>query len=272
MFGMHFYPIIRALFYSLNYWTGNPTISPKFVGLKNYLLILSDKVFWNAMSNTFLYVFFTVPLTTLLSMAIALLLADVKKYRGLYRAIYFFPSIIGLAVASIIWRWCYEPLFGVYNFLLEIIGIPGPSWLKDPKTALWSIGIMTIWSNLGYFVVIYLAGLTTIPETLYEAARIDGASRFKQVMKITVPLLLPTTFFVVMYNTIRNIKVFAEVFVMTGGGPGHSTETIGFRIYTEAFIFNDFGRAMAMSVVMFLAILAISIFQSRLMERQTFAY
>jgi ABC-type sugar transport system permease subunit len=172
-------------------------------------------------------------------------------------------------VASVVWRWCFEPAFGVFNFLIEGMGLPGPSWLKDPKTAMISIAIMTIWQNMGYYVVIFLAGLTAIPQELYEVSKIDGASGIRQFFAITLPLLAPITLFVSMYSTIKNIKIFGEIFVMTGGGPGGSTVTMGFLIYEKAFRHYSYGIGNTMAIVMFLIILVISIIQFRLLEQRT---
>ncbi|HUV07772.1 MAG TPA: sugar ABC transporter permease, partial [Spirochaetia bacterium] len=200
---------------------------------------------------------------------IAVLLSEMRRLRFFFRSLYFIPSVVGLVVASVIWRWCYEPLFGIFNFLLDKVGITGIVWLKDPATAMPSIALMTVWQDLGYYVVIFMAGLTAIPKELYEVGKIDGASRFRQFLAITFPLLAPTTLFVMMYSTIKNLKIFGEVFVMTGGGPGNSTVTIGFKIYEEAFKFYNYGIANAMAIIMFLIILIITMIQFKLLENKT---
>ncbi len=266
---LHFYPIFRSVYYSFFQWSGHVTDVPRFYGLRNYVGTVTDPLFWNAVLNTFFYVGMTVPMNTLFSMLVAVLITNVVKGRSFYKVLFFMPSVVGLVVASVVWRWCYEPMFGIYNHLLAQVGLPQLAWLKDPSTAMLSIALMTIWQNMGYYVVIFLAGLTAIPQELYEVSKIDGASRVRQFFAITLPLLGPIILFVMMYSTIKNIKIFGEVFVMTGGGPGKSTVTMGFLIYEEAFHYYNFGIGNTMAILMFLIILIISLLQFRLMERRT---
>jgi multiple sugar transport system permease protein len=269
LFALHFYPIVRAVYLSLHQWSGYLSQPPNFIGIKNYVTILKDWELWNAVGNTFYYVLLTVPMNTFFSMVIAVMLSNIGRGRFFFRSLYFVPSVVGLVVASVIWRWCYEPLFGVLPFLFEKIGITDIYWLKETKTAMMSIAIMTIWQSMGYYTVIFMAGLTAIPQELYEVSRIDGASRIRQFLHITFPLLGPTTLFVMIYSTIKNLKIFGEIFVMTGGGPGKSTVTIGFKIYEEAFKFYNFGIANAMAMIMFLIILLVTLVQFKSLESRT---
>jgi ABC-type sugar transport system permease subunit len=269
LFLLHFYPIFRSIYYSLHQWSGHVTEIPKFIGVANYVNILQNQTFWTAVLNTFYYVVLTVPVNTVFSMIIAVLITNVVKGQSFYKILYFVPSVVGLVVASVVWRWCYEPMFGIFNYILQGFGIPGLAWLKDPSTAMLSIAIMTIWQNMGYYVVIFLAGLTAIPQELYEVSKIDGASRLRQFLSITIPLLAPITMFVMMFSTIKNIKIFGEIFVMTGGGPGTSTVTMGFKIYEEAFRHYNYGTGNTMAIVMFLIILLISIIQFKVLETRT---
>jgi ABC-type sugar transport system permease subunit len=163
----------------------------------------------------------------------------------------------------------YEPYLGVLNLLLSKLGLPRLNWLRDLKLALPSIAVMNIWQTLGYNVVIFLAGLLAIPSELYEAADIDGTNPIRKLLSITIPLVAPSMWFVIINNTIRNLQVFSEIFVMTGGGPGHATTTVGFRVYQYAFLYLSFGKASANVMVLLLIILAVTLMQLRFFERRT---
>ena len=265
---LHFYPIGRAIYLSMHQWTGNLMHDPVPVGLSNFANIVREEEHRSSIAHTLYYLVLTVPFNTVLSLVVATLLNSLVRMRGTLRALYFLPSVVGLVVASTIWRWCYDPMFGLFNYLLSGIGIGPQTWLTDRKLAMPSIALMTIWQNMGYYVVIYLAGLTAIPKSLYEVSWMDGASTLRQFVSITFPLLAPTTFFVMMYSTIKNLKVFGEIFVMTAGGPAGATETIGFKVYEEAFVFRRFGLANALSITMFILILTVTLTQYLVLERR----
>jgi len=263
-----FYPTIRSLIQSLHLirGAGNPWV---FNGINNYLDIFKDKIFWGSLKNTFYYVALTVPLGTIISLILAVVLNSIVKARGFFRALYFIPSVAGVIAVGIVFSWMYEPYLGVLNLLLSKLGFPRLNWLRDLKMAMPSIAVMNIWQTLGYNVVIFLAGLLAIPAELYEAADIDGAKPLRKLLSITIPLVAPSMWFVIINNTIRNLQVFSEIFVMTGGGPGHATTTVGFRVYQYAFLYLSFGKASANVMVLLLIILAVTLMQLRFFERRT---
>jgi ABC-type sugar transport system permease subunit len=263
-----FYPTIRCLVQSLHLirGAGNPWV---FNGINNYLDIFRDKIFWGSLKNTFYYVALTIPLGTIVSLLLAVVLNSIVKARGFFRALYFIPSVAGVIAVGIVFNWMYEPYLGVLNLLLSKLGLPRLNWLRDLKLALPSIAVMNIWQTLGYNVVIFLAGLLAIPSELYEAADIDGTNPIRKLLSITIPLVAPSMWFVIINNTIRNLQVFSEIFVMTGGGPGHATTTVGFRVYQYAFLYLSFGKASANVMVLLLIILAVTLMQLRFFERRT---
>ena len=263
-----FYPTIRCLIQSLHLirGAGNPWV---FNGINNYLDIFKDKIFWGSLKNTFYYVALTIPLGTIISLILAVVLNSIVKARGFFRALYFIPSVAGVIAVGIVFSWMYEPYLGVLNLLLSKLGFPRLNWLRDLKMAMPSIAVMNIWQTLGYNVVIFLAGLLAIPAELYEAADIDGAKPLRKLLSITIPLVAPSMWFVIINNTIRNLQVFSEIFVMTGGGPGHATTTVGFRVYQYAFLYLSFGKASANVMVLLLIILAVTLMQLRFFERRT---
>ncbi len=263
-----FYPTIRCLVQSLHLirGAGNPWV---FNSVNNYLEIFRDKIFWDSLKNTFYYVALTIPLGTIVSLVLAVVLNSIVKARGSFRALYFIPSVAGVIAVGIVFNWMYEPYLGVLNLLLGKLGLPRLNWLRDLKLALPSIAAMNIWQTLGYNVVIFLAGLLAIPSELYEAADIDGTNPIRKLWSITVPLVAPSMWFVIINNTIRNLQVFSEIFVMTGGGPGHATTTVGFRVYQYAFLFLSFGKASANVMVLLIIILAVTLMQLRFFERRT---
>lgn len=264
-----FYPLMSSIVQSFHYirGAGNPW---RFVFLENYKTIVTDGDFWNSLLVTFGYVLLTVPAGTLIAFTVALAITGIRRYRSFLRALYFLPSVAGIIVIGIIFTWMYEPYNGLLNMLFEKIGLGPFLWLRGKGTALISIAIMTIWRTLGYNIVILMAGILSIPGTFYDAAEMDGVGILRKHLSITLPLTLPTITFVVIYNSILNLQVFAEVFVMTGGGPGVATTTIGFRIYREAFLFLSFGRAAANAVALMLIIVGITLIQTRILNQREF--
>jgi multiple sugar transport system permease protein len=229
-------------------------------------------VFWGSFRNTFTYVFLTVPIGTLLSFLIAVTLHSVERFKGFFRALYFIPSVAGVVSMGIVFTWMYEPYSGLLNLILSKIGITGLKWLRDRNLAIPSIAAMTIWRTMGYSVVIILAGLMAIPKEYYEAAEIDGVSSIRKHFSITIPLVAPTLLFIVINNSIQDLQVFNEIFVMTGGGPGYASTTVGFRIYQEAFLYFNFGKSSAIAVVLLVIILGITILQLKTLDKRSQAY
>ncbi len=241
----------------------------KFVGLKNYqTLLTNDPLFRKVLLNTFYFTFVSVPLTVVISLGLALALNQGIRGLALYRAAYFMPVITAMVVVALIWRWFYNPDFGVLNYLLNQLGIRRPpNWLADQRWAMPAVMIMAIWKHVGYNMVIFLAGLQAIPSNLYEAASIDGAGRWERFRYVTLPLLTPTTFFVLIVSLIGSLQVFDAVLVLTGGGPANATRTIVFHIWEQAFVFLKMGYAAAIAWILFFIIFLITLVQWRLQGR-----
>lgn len=242
---------------------------PKFVGLANYQLILTnDPLFRKVMVNTLYFTFASVPLAVLISLGLALALNQGIRGISLFRVAYFMPVITSMVVVAMIWRWFYNPDFGVLNYFLRLIGIgQPPNWLASQQWAMPAVIIMAVWKQLGYNMVIFLAGLQAIPANLYEAASIDGAGRWQRFWYVTVPLLTPTTFFIIIVSVIGSLQVFDAVLVLTEGGPANATRTIVFHIWQQAFAFLQMGYAAAVAWVLFFMIFLVTVLQWRLQKR-----
>ena len=265
-------PIIAAFYYSLTDY--DLMSSPRFAGLKNYGKLFDDDRFAHAITNTLLFAFGTVPSGVVTSLALAALIN--RQIRGIYtfRALFYMPVVSSFVSVSLIWLWLYEPQFGLLNDIFEALGLPRMKWLRDVDTSMLSIIIMRVWKNMGLNMVIYLAGLQGIPPHLYEAADIDGTGRFAKFRYITLPLLAPTTFFVVIVYFIGALQMFVQVWVMTGagtdslhtGGPVDSTLTVVVLLYHTGFEYLKMGYAAAISVAMFAIIAVITIINARVLN------
>lgn len=239
-----------------------------FVGLQNYREVLHDAKFWESIGHTVYFVLGSVPATMIIALALALLLNAKIRALGLFRSAYYLPVITPFVVAAIIWKWVYNADFGLANFyLLKLHLISKPLlWLSDARLAMPAVIVMNIWKGVGFNMVVYLAGLQAIPAEFYEAAEVDGAGAWQQFRRITFPLVAPTTFFLLIINTIGATKAFAEIFVMTNGGPpgpGGATTTVVYYIYTEAFKFFRMGYASALAYTLFLLLFVGSFTQFR---------
>ena len=262
------FPIIFSLYLSFHEWDMMSKAKP-FVGLGNYIEVLFSRTFQVSMLNTVYYSLGHIPLLVVTALALALLLNRDIPGKAIYRVAFYIPVITPIVAASIIWMWLYEPNFGIVNFLLRIFGIVGPAWLKDPTWAMPAVIIMRVWKNAGFYMVIYLAALQGIPTSYYEAARIDGASWWAQIRYITVPLLLPTTFFILVISLIRSFQVFTQIFVMTQGGPLESTTVVVYYLFVEAFTNFRMGLASAVAYVIFIVILTLTLIQWRWFGRDS---
>ena len=248
-------PLALSILLSFLDWSPlNPGRAP-WVGLAHYNRALHEPRFWNALRNTFMFVLGTIPLTTTLALGLALLVRLPLKVRSLFRAGFFIPSVVSMVVISLIWKHLYSP-FGGMNALLGYLGLPPQRWLLDPGLALPAVMAMDVWASVGYYMVLYLAGLEAIPTELYEAASLDGAGFWARLRHVTWPALKPMTLFILVVNTMRSFQIFVEVFVMTGGGPMHSTETVVLYLYDAAFHQFRMGYASAVAYLLF-AILAV---------------
>lgn len=258
-------PVVAA--FGLSFTKGDYISTPKWIGLDNYRAIWDDKLFWTGMRNTLYYVAGVVPAGMILSLLLAL--AMNQKLRGIvfFRSIFFLPTISSSVAISLMWLWIYNPEFGVLNYLLSQIGIKGPAWLSSSDWAMPAVMIMAVWRGLGYNMLIYLAGLQGIPEVYYEAASIDGAGSWAKFWNITVPLLSPTTFMLLILSLIGAFQVFEYTYVMTGGGPVYATLTLVLHVYNNAFRNFLMGYASALAYVLFFILLGLTIIQFRLQRR-----
>lgn len=255
------FPLFYAFFLSLFRWKLlNPT--GKFVAIDNYVKLFTDPNFWNSIKITMSFALLIVPVLTVLGLGGALLFNTNKvRFSSFFKAVWFAPVVTMTVAVAIVWEWLYQPQFGIINYIFALIGLPKQSWLLDKNLALFSIAIMSIWQQVGFSMIILLAGLQSIPRIYYEAADIDGANRFHCLKYITLPLLKPTILFIVIILTIRCLQVFDQVYVMTGGGPLNRTRVAVLYIYQNGFIFQRAGYASAMAMALFAIILTITLLQ-----------
>ncbi len=256
-----FVPIIAAFYISLTQWSiiGTPT----FVGLENYLKMLQDGKFWVSFYNTAIYTVGTVPTSMALGLLVAIGLNRRMPGRTLLRSIYFVPVIISLVAAALIAAWIFNGNYGVINNALNALGLGSVQWLSSARWAMLSLIIATLWIRLGFNMVVYLAALQSIPVDVYQAAQVDGATRWHLFRHITWPLLSPTTFLLLILNIIYSTYVFDLIFVMTGGGPGFSTTVLVQYVYQQAFEQGDMGYASAVGVVLYVLLMLFTLFQWR---------
>jgi multiple sugar transport system permease protein len=268
--GLRTFPLVYVLVLSLLEWDG--LSRPTFVGPSNYSTELTSSEFRNALSNTVYYTVMVVPTSVVLSLMAALALNKLRL-KNFFRVIYFAPVVTSAVAAGVVWLWVYNPDFGLINsYLQNWFGIKGPSWLLDPTWVMPSIAIMSIWLSMGFYIVIFLAGLQGIPVTYIEAAKIDGANRFQRFWYITLPLLSPTTFFVFIIAIINSFQVFDQAFIMTAdGGPDDSAVTMVYYLRDLAFVDFVYGRSAAVAVILFAIILALTLLQFRV-QRQWVHY
>jgi len=263
-----FVPMVVAAYLSLHRWHLLKPDHP-FTGLRNYLDALSDPFFRNAFYNTFLFALLSVPLGLISSLAIAVLVNQKLRGVSFFRTLYYIPAISSGVAISMVWIWIFMPQDGLINFCLRLLGFNGSTdFLNDTRFALPAIVLMSLWIGLGPRMVIFLAGLQGIPESLYESAAIDGANAWQRFRHITVPMLVPTTFFVLVTSTISAFQLFTQVYIMTQGGPRRTTDVVVYHIYKEAWHNFQLGHASAQSYLLFAAILLISLVQFRLMRKQ----
>ncbi|MDD3278711.1 MAG: sugar ABC transporter permease [Lachnospiraceae bacterium] len=252
-------PLGMSFFISFHSWDGIAA-SMGFVGIKNYINQFFDADFVKALINTLLYSVMYIPINMVFALLLALAVQKIKG-KTLYRLFYFMPVVTGSVSVGVIWTWILNGDFGLMNSILSFFGINGPKWLTDPSMVLTSIVIVSVWWNVGYNMVLLLAGLQNIPEVYYEAAQIDGANKWNTFRHITLPMLSPTLFFVLINTIISSFQVFDQAFVMTHGGPMKASYTLVYHIYQNAFIDFKMGRACASSMILFAIVLIITLAQ-----------
>lgn len=258
-----FIPVCFSFVLSVMKWDGSDA-PMKFVGLQNFAKLAKDSTFIISLQNTFWYAIFTVPLTLVAALLIAVLLNSKIKGMVVYRTAFFFPYVASLVAVGAVWNMLFQPEFGPINEFLKWVGVANPpKWCASTDWAMWVIIIVSVWKYMGYYMVVYLAALQGISADLYEAAGIDGATGWKKLWYITIPMLTPTTFFVVIMLTIQCFKVFDLIYVMTGGGPGRATNVLVNHIYNAAFVDFKFGYASASALVLFAIVLVVTLIQLR---------
>jgi multiple sugar transport system permease protein len=254
-------PMVQAAWISLHEWN---LIAPMtWVGLDNYAELLRDPATRASFGHTLQYIIGYLPLVYIGGLAIALALNSRLHGRSFFRGIYFLPVISSWIVVALVWRWLLNPNVGVVNWVLSLVGIDGPGWWSDPAWSMPSIILASVWKDLGYVMVILLAGLQAIPDDVVEAARVDGAGWWRRLRSITLPLLSPSTFFVLVISLINGFQVFDQVYAMTGGGPNGSSEVVVLRVHSLAFRYGEAGTASALSWLLFVVILVVTVIQVR---------
>ncbi len=268
--GVRFYPTLNSFYISLTDWD-IVSKNKNFIGISNYIELFHDEVFWKTLGNTFEYIIYGLPLNLFLSFVIAYNINKLRYGLTIYRTLYFIPYLTSLVAVSWVWRWLYQPIpLGIFNNFLAQFGIAQQPFLESTSQALPSILAPTIWVQIGFQVIIFLAGLKGVPKYLYEAADIDGASNMQKLFRITIPLLRPTIVFLVVTGSIRYLRIFTQVYNMTyqgEGGPLNSTKPLVLYIYNSAFRRFEMGYASAMTVILFVIILVITLFQLKVLNK-----
>lgn len=260
------YPIGRAIFISFHDWG---IFGPNgFVGFGNYIALFNESRFWRSLMTTTQFALIFVPMIMVVSVVLAVLLHRSLPGIGLFRTAFFIPLVVNVAVASIAFKWLFEPQAGIINKMLRMIGLPDQTWLNEPGWALLAVAFIALWGSVGFMVIILLAGLENIPDDLYEAAELDGSNAFQNFFFITLPLLKPIMLIVMILSLISAFQVFGEVLIMTQGGPFGSTEVLTILLYEEGFRNFAIGRAAAIGVIITIIIAALSLVQFRFFRQR----
>ncbi|HZB33836.1 MAG TPA: sugar ABC transporter permease [Streptosporangiaceae bacterium] len=265
------WPMVQALYLSFtNYQVFSPA---EWIGLDNYRQLLHDEAFGNAVRNTLYYAVVTTPVSVALALGLALLLNQRMALRGFVRTAVFVPVVVSLAVVAIAWRFLLDPNIGLLSYWLSKVGVStGQGWLRDPSLAMPAVMIVGVWKNVGFYMVMYLAGLQSIPRELYEAARVDGAGAWARFRSITWPLLANQTMLVTILCAISTLQAFDQIFVMTDGGPFFRTETLVKMVYRVGFKEFQFGYAAAISWALVLLIFVLSMLQAAYFRKRQVRY
>ena len=243
--------------------------NPSFTGINNYIKLFNEPIFYKVIFNTFMYLIIAVPFLVIFPLFIAILINQKIKGITLYKILIYLPVIVSIVVAAIAFKWLYSTQ-GVLNYILSIFNINSIGWLTDTKWALFSVAIVTIWKGVGYYMMIYLASLMSVPQDLYEACDIDGANFLKKHLTVTIPHIMPTIALVTTISTISAMKVFAEIYVMTKGGPLNSSKTIVYYIYERAFENLDLGYASALAVILLIIVMLFSLINILCFEKNKY--
>lgn len=261
-----FIPAIQAFALSFTRYEYDITQAPEWIGWENFTRLWQDEVFWQTIKNTLLYLVGVVPILVIAPLILAIIVNQKLKGINWFRTAFYTPVVISMVVAGIAWKALYTQN-GLINQFLQQFGLTeGIPWLTDPKLAIWSVMLVTIWKGLGYYMVIYLAGLQSIPAELYQAAAIDGSDGWQKHLDITIPLMRPYLFLVAVISAISATKVFEEIFIMTQGGPRNSSKTVVYYLYERAFQDLDISYACTIGLILFLGILGLSIINLKLTQ------
>jgi len=254
-------PILASMFFSLTNWTGLTTIN--FIGIQNYIaMVTTDNEFLTVIFNTFYYSIASVILGTIGSVVVALLMNQKVPGINIFRTIYYLPSVTSGVAIAIMFMWLFNPQLGLINYALSLVGIQGPLWLASSQWSMPALILMSLW-GIGGNMIVLLAGLQGIPDHLYEAARIDGANKIQEFLNVTIPMLSPVIFFVMVISVIGSFQIFDNVYVMTRGGPGDSTRVLVYHLYQNAFEYQKMGYASALAWILFLIIMGLTFLQFR---------
>lgn len=262
-----YYPIVRSFMISGYDW--NLLTEPTFIGLQNYKTLFQDEVFRTSLWNTFRWVIIYVPMSVITSFLLALLLDQKLKGAGFFRTLYYLPVVAPIVVVALLFSWIYNTDYGILNFIVTNVFHGDPiGWLTDSRYSLFAIALMSVWKWAGYNMLIFLSALQGIDESIYEAAELDGVTPMSKLFRIKIPLVMPSIYFVMLTSVIDAFQMFTEIFIMTKGGPGYSTYTVSYYLWSNAFEYSKMGYACAMAVVMFVIILAVTLLQNKLMDRK----
>ncbi len=252
--------VVLPIFMSLQYgFTKYDVLSPaRWIGIRNYVKLLHDDLFWKSLRNTLYFSGVTIPIELAIGLTLALLLNTKIFLRGFFRSAYFLPVVTPIIATAMVWNFLYNPSAGIFNYFLSSLGLPAQNWLTDPKLAMPSVMAMSIWHEVGFEMIVFLAALQGIPSHLYEAAKLDGAGKWRCFWYITIPCLKPAFLFVSVMLTIYSFQIFGQIYVMTAGGPANATITVVYNIYMKAFQYLKMGYAASMALVLFVIIFMIS--------------
>lgn len=263
-----FYPS-AATFWSSLFSRGTRRRPSEFIALENYSDLFADPTFWVVVKNNLLYAGVTIPVSIIIALAMALWANSKIPARGFVRTAYFTPTVLPMIAAANLWLFFYTPGLGVLDQIAGLFGLPSVNWLGQPQTALWAVIIVTIWKEAGFFMIFYLAALQTIPEDLKEASDIEGASRWTYTRRIVLPLLMPTTLFIMVNATINSVKLIDHLFILTKGGPSDASKLILYYIWEMAFAFFDAPHAAAMTILVLAVLCVVAAVQLYFIDRRT---
>ncbi len=265
LFGLVLGPVLSG--FAISFFRWDIITTPEFIGIENYQTLAGDPIFWQALRNTLFYVVGAIPPAIVISLVLALALNQPLRGRAIFRTAYFLPVVSSTVAVAVLWGWMFNTQVGLLNYLLGLVGIPKVPWITSEVWAMPSVIIMSVWKSLGYNIILFLAGLQAIPNDYYEAAKVDGASAFRRFWDITLPLLSPTTFLIVVLSIIASFQVFEQTYILTGGGPANSTLTLVLMIFYRGFQDFRMGYASAIAYVLFLMVFIVTMIQWRLQKR-----